>query len=100
MIIRRFDSGRDLDAALRPWLEVGWIKDEDGPKAAVKTMLEACSALVYGYGSDVGGTAVLISSIVVMCMVPPPLQWAVTIIAVVVLVDVVIRRIPEMSGGE
>ena len=64
------------------------------------TLGQVASALLYGAGVAQGGTAVLVFSILVMAVLPPTMQWAVTAVAVMILVETVLERLPEMKEPE
>jgi hypothetical protein len=56
------------------------------------------SSLVYVRGSDGAGTALLVGSILLTCLVRPPLQWVVIGVGFLVLVESVLKRLDRASS--
>jgi len=55
------------------------------------------ASAVYLSGRDGGGTALLVGSIVLTCILQPPFQWLVIAVGFLILVETIVRRISDES---
>jgi len=58
-------------------------------------VVQILSSAVYAAGLDGGGTALLVASIVLTCILQPPLQWAVIVVGLLILLESILQRIGE-----
>lgn len=60
---------------------------------------QIAASVVYVQGSDGAGTALLVGSILLTCLVQPPLPWVVIGVGFFVLVESVLKRLDRASSS-
>jgi len=61
---------------------------------------QVAACAVYISGREGGGTAILVGSIVLTCLVQPMMQWAVIAVGFLVLLESVLERMGELPEPE